>query len=128
VDIENYYRLSEMFGGVRANDEMKRPDPHKIYILNLQNSAEPGSHWTLLYNHWYFDSYGVAPTKEIQPFVKAWNQNEYQSLPQESCGYYAMYVADNIMAGRPPTQGLVPGKYLKNQRTLKQHFFGFPRP
>ena len=57
------------FGGVFSNDQLKKPVKNKIYILNLEDSNEPGSHWVLLYNGWYFDPYGVMPTKEIAPFT-----------------------------------------------------------
>ena len=111
------------FGGVFSNDELNNPDRNKIYILNLQNSDEGGSHWTLLHNGWYFDSYGVVPTKRISRFVKSWNKNDYQGLNRNSCGHFCMYVAVRLMAGLPPTSELISGKQTHNENVLEAFFY-----
>lgn len=112
------------FGGVFSNDELKNPEPTKIYILNLQNSDEPGSHWTLLHNGWYFDSYGVVPTRRIARFVKSWNKSDYQGLSRNSCGHFAIYVAVRLMAGLPPTSELIPNEQTHNEHILETFFYG----
>ena len=96
--------------------------PKKIYILNLKNHNEEGSHWTLLHNGIYYDSYGMLPTLEISPFVKFYSEDDFQSLSQESCGYYCLYLADNIIANRPATQGLIPDHPRHNETVLKNYF------
>jgi hypothetical protein len=122
-DIIRYLSGNKLFGGVFANDELKKPDPKKIYILNLQNSDESGSHWTLLYAGNYFDSYAVAPTKAISRFVKRYNTQSYQGLSKASCGYYCLYVADNITAGREPYLGMKPDQPQWNEDILKKYFY-----
>lgn len=124
VDIADYLQhLGPLFGGVYANDELHKPDPKKIYVLNLQNSHEPGSHWTVLHNRSYYDSYGVVPTEAISKFVKQHNTENYQGLNKESCGYFCMYVADNLAKGLPPYNGMVPGKIAHNENVLKAYFY-----
>ena len=111
------------FGGVYANDTLTAPQKNHVYILNIQNQGEPGSHWTALYNGHYFDSYGIGPTQAIQRFTKDWNTHCYQSYNQESCGFYAMYIADQIINKRDPLEGLIPYEHASNERVLKQHFY-----
>ena len=123
LDINSYMKSNPLWGGVFANDELKRPDPRKIYILNLENSDESGSHWTLLYAGQYYDPFGVVPTKEIAPFVKSYNKEDYQGFSKASCGYFALYAADNLTAGRPAYQGLIPGKPQYNEDILKKYFY-----
>jgi hypothetical protein len=126
--IEKYMKGQTMFGGVYSNDDWQNdphfagPDPKKIYILNLQNSDQSGSHWVLLHNHEYYDSYAAPPTQQIQPHVKRYNGNDYQSLYQDSCGYYVLFIADNIIAGRAPTHGLKDDESRYNENVLKKYF------
>ena len=112
----------KQFGGVYANDELKRPEQGKIYILNLENANEGGSHWTLLYSGWYFDPFGAPPTTKIQPFVEKYSADQFQKFSGESCGYFTMFVAENIIRGDTPTKGLVPYEFAHNERVLKKYF------
>jgi len=110
------------FGGVFSNDELRKPKPNHLYILNLENASEGGSHWTLLLNHWYFDSYGTPPTKTIAPFVKQWNKQQLQSLESEACGFFVLYVADRLMAGLEPYGELRPMEEEHNENVLEAYF------
>ena len=113
------------FGGVFSNDELTKVDLDKVYILNLQNSDQPGSHWTLLYAGWYFDSYGVPATKRMSQYVTSYNPYDYQGLSKNSCGHMCMYVASRIIAGlKPYTGDLVPNKSLHNENVLERFFYG----
>jgi len=112
------------FGGVFSNDELHDPKRHVIYILNLQNSDQGGSHWTLLCNGWYCDSYGTPPTKRISQFVTDWNRDEYQSLESEACGFFCLYIADRLMAGLDPFGDLQPDQEEANEDVLEVYFAG----
>ena len=113
------------FAGVFSNDQLKKPVKNKIYILNLEDSNEPGSHWVLLYNGWYFDPYGVMPTAEIAPFTTNYNQNDFQGINSEACGHYCAYVASRIILGQTPYTGiLVPNKSRINENVLEDFFRG----
>lgn len=105
-----------------SNDELRKPKRNHLYILNLENAAEGGSHWTLLCNQWYFDSYGTPPTKTIAPFVKQWNKQQLQSLESEACGFFVLYVADRLMAGLEPYGELRPMEEEHNENVLEAYF------
>ncbi len=113
------------FGGVFSNDELMKPDPKKVYILNLENSNQAGSHWTLLYNKWYCDSYGVVPTKHISQFVTSHNTNDYQGLNRNSCGHFCCYIGSRIIAGlKPYTGDLKDDQQQYNEDVLETFFYG----
>jgi len=112
------------FSGVFSNDELHDPKRNCLYILNLQNSDQGGSHWVLLCNGWYMDPYGVPPTKRISQFVTDWNQDEYQSLESEACGFFCLYVADRLMAGHDPFGDLRPDQEAANEDILEAYFAG----
>ena len=112
------------FGGVFSNDELHDPKRNVIYILNLQNSDQGGSHWVLLCNGWYMDPYGTPPTKRISQFVTDWNRDEYQSLESEACGFFCLYVADRLMAGLDPFGDLKPDQEDANEDVLEAYFAG----
>lgn len=122
-EISKYFEDEPNFGGVLANDQLQHPWPDKVYILNLQNIDQAGSHWVTFYNGYYWDSYGMPPTKHVAQYTRWWNKNQYQSLAQNSCGYHAAYVAANILAGRNPEGKLIPNSYQHNERVLKQYFY-----
>jgi hypothetical protein len=111
-----------MFAGIFSNDTLTNPNKNKIYIINLQNADEPGSHWVLLYNGYYFDSYGTVPTTNIAPYVKNYNTADFQGLNNSSCGYYCIFVANNIIAGVFPTTGLIPNSSRENEKVLEAFF------
>jgi hypothetical protein len=66
----------------------------------------------------------VAPTKRISKFVKSWNENDYQGLNRDSCGYFCMYEAWNLMHGLPQFRDLEPGRQTHNENVLERFFFG----
>jgi hypothetical protein len=121
--ITQYFANEPRFGGVFANDEMKKPDQNKAYILNLENSSEGGSHWVALIGTQYFDPYGVPPTKAISRFAKEYSVLGYQSLSQEDCGFFCIYFIDNWLKGRNPLFKLHKDQYSYNYQVLKRHFF-----
>lgn len=99
-----------------------KPAKNKGYILNLENHNQGGSHWVALYKGHYYDSYGVVPTKHISKFAKTYSTEQYQSLHQESCGYYAVYVLKNLFAGRDAYHDMIPGEFRHNENVLKNFF------
>lgn len=121
-ELMNYFKDEPKFGGVLANNQLTNPIKDKAYILNLQNLGEAGSHWVLYYNGWYFDSYGLNPTKHVSKYVKSYNPYQYQSLNQDSCGFHSAYVASNIINNKPPLGDLRPKQYRHNERVLKRYF------
>ena len=124
--IEDYYKGCEKFGGCPANDEVSKNtiDPKKFYIINMAPRASGGSHWVLLFEDMYFDSFGFQPTLAVKPFVRVWNNTTYQDFHSSACGFYCIFVADNILAGRFPTDKLDDNPDDDNEQVLHQYFAG----
>jgi hypothetical protein len=123
LDIEKYYKGVKEFGGVVANDEFKNPNKNKVYIINLENSDESGSHWVLFSNGFYCDPYGAVPTQQVAKWTTKYNTEDYQGYASEACGWFCMYIVDNILAGRLPAAGLRTDAVRYNEQILKQYFF-----
>lgn len=92
-----------IFGGVLARDQLPIRAQHRAYIVNLDQSSEPGSHWVAIYlsNNSpaeYFDSYGIPPVyREIKNFLDnnsiQWTYNStcLQKYRTAMCGQYCAY-------------------------------------
>ena len=68
LDIEHRLRWYKDFGGVLSKDETNRLKHGKIYVLNMDASNGPGTHWVVLDNRrvhyiYYFDSFGISPAR-----------------------------------------------------------------
>ena len=71
-----------------------------MYIINLQNSNENGSHWTSFIkdknNIYYYDSFGVIfPENQYHIFFKNADNIYYidkhdQNIDSTSCGYWVL--------------------------------------
>jgi hypothetical protein len=90
------------FGGVLARDELPLHARHKSYIINLDPSSLPGSHWVAVFfasngSAEYFDSYGLPPPKDISSFLKnnsfkyICNGQQIQDIRTAVCGQYCAY-------------------------------------
>jgi hypothetical protein len=83
---------------IRSKDNFTIYPKNGNYIINLADSDKTGTHWTSIYikNNIaiYFDSYGLAPPKNIQKFVKGkkllYNTDHIQSFKSTACGYYCV--------------------------------------
>lgn len=73
----------------------------KFFVVNLDSSDEPGSHWVAMlispmpkiYNE-YFDSYGLEPAQEIKDYLGAnyiMQRRELQGSKSTVCGQWCMY-------------------------------------
>lgn len=94
----------------------------------MSDRDEGGSHWTLLFEDLYFDSFGCPPTTAVAPRVSVWNNTAYQDFNSSACGFYCIYVADNLLNGREPTQGLIPDdeetETSSSEMVLQRYFSG----
>lgn len=94
------YSACPVFLGTHAIDKLPRFCSGGAYVINLDPSTGPGTHWVAVYSKLdsidYFDSYGNEPPA----FLKRWwgkNKN-YQSNPMlvqgpfsSVCGQYCIY-------------------------------------
>jgi len=86
-------------------------------VYNLDPHYKGGSHWVANYidipnkSCYYFDSYGMAPPKQIEKFMQwltiqepamklGWNGRRFQRSDTE-CGMYCLYFLDRMLAKEP---------------------------
>ena len=81
-------------------------------VVNLDNSTGMGTHFTCYYNRpsdeyvYYFDSYGSPPPIQIEKYLKtsnkliAYNTSIYQPIKSKLCGYYCIYVIEELHKGK----------------------------
>ena len=70
-EIQKYYQNEPRFNGVYSRDKLPNRIKDEIYIINLDEYSETGTHWITLYslnyNVTYFESFGVEDIpKEIK--------------------------------------------------------------
>lgn len=82
-------------------DEIKgQPKRNECFIMNIDHSSNPGTHWTSLFIKnkvcYYFDSYGFTPPDEVVNYCKGldryYNSFKIQHPEQVICGHYCIYV------------------------------------
>ena len=104
-DYANYLGLSIK---VLMNGELYKIEKTKKHniIINIQNSNKKGSHWVCFkvepsskangcHRKYYFDSYGIKPTKEVEYFLNdnyVYNHLQVQPDNTKICGVLCLYV------------------------------------
>lgn len=108
-DIDRYEKNNSYYGGCYMRNNLPTLLRSKFYIVNLDSTKGPGTHWVLLYavrptEIYYFDPMGIPyPPKEVLERMKAskkksdFNNSDVQTLRSESCGYFCMMLADMLM-------------------------------
>ena len=113
VQINNFFRNNNMFGGCFSKDDVEIIDPSlpKFYILNMDSDTGPGTHWVLLSLvnpkvACYMDSFGAPPPQLVEMFMKRvrsqgiYNIVVIQSIKSENCGYYCLYCGSELSKGK----------------------------
>ena len=116
AQIDHQLQRYPSWGCCLCNDQIRSVprDTRRCYIINLQNSWQPGSHWVLLSclerTIYYWDPFGALPTQAVHNWVRSTQRPalycniDLQSFDSEACGYYCMYIAARLMRGDSPTQ------------------------
>ena len=102
--LNTHYVTKLNFKGCFSSDELKklpkRVKEKSFFIVNLDKSNEPGSHWicimlTPLLKNYYFDSYGLEPQlEEFKTFMSntyTYNKKTFQHQLSTACGQWCMY-------------------------------------
>lgn len=102
--LNTHYVTKLNFKGCYSSDEIeklnKKVTEKNFYIINLDKSNEPGSHWicimlTPLGKNYFFDSYGMPPyLTEFKKFMNdsyQYNKICLQHHLSTSCGQWCMY-------------------------------------
>ena len=92
-----------VFRGVISRDQITLIDRLGYYIVNLNDSTQPGSHWVVINVRAppnpieYFDSFGLNAPHEVVELSERmglnylYNSTQYQDLNSVLCGYWCLY-------------------------------------
>ncbi len=111
-DIDGYYADCPRWGGCFSKDETRRVRNGRFYILNMDEPGGAGSHWVLLSLMdpkvgVYFDSFGVPAPRSVVNCLRRHrgtslrNLTQVQGISASSCGWWCVFVANELMRGRP---------------------------
>ena len=124
--LANQLKLTQ-FNGAIPRDFVLNIQPTikpKCYIINLQTSAESGSHWTACIINKnsinsngrciYFDSYGLPPPQELETLLVKNNiknfyyQDEVLQKNSNRCGWFCLYFLKFHLIDKRPLEELTP--------------------
>ena len=108
-EIKDYYENEPRFNGVYSRDNLPKIIKNGAYVINLNEYADVGTHWIVLYvknnEVIYFDSFGLEHvSKEIKRFIghKNTKTNIFRIQADNSimCGYFCIGFIDFMFAGK----------------------------
>jgi hypothetical protein len=111
-EIDQYYQGNQYYRGCFPRDTLPKKMESGFYILNMDGQSGEGTHWTLMIKLpsmpaiIYFDPFGVICPVEALKFMRTMKSKMYystldlQDIDSSLCGYYCLYVADQMMNGR----------------------------
>ena len=111
-EIQTYYQNKPRFNGVFSRDNLPKKIKDGAYVINLDEYADVGTHWIVLFCNRneivYFDSFGVEHVpEEIKEFVgnKNIKANIFRVQANDSvmCGYFCIGFIDFMLAGKKVT-------------------------
>ena len=111
-EIQKYYKNEPRFNGVFSRNNLPKKIKDGAYVINLDEYADVGTHWVLLFcsrnEIFYFDSFGVEHVpEEIKGFIENKNikANIFRLQANDSvmCGYFCIRFIDFMLAGKELT-------------------------
>jgi hypothetical protein len=98
IDLLNILQNENIsINGVYPKDKLKKPLKDGFYIINLNDSDEAGSHWTVLYKindgySLYFDAFGFKSPEIVEDILYkyGYNKMQIQDINSTSCGFYCI--------------------------------------
>ena len=130
-----------VFRGVISRDQILSIVNAKrgYYIVNLNDSTQPGSHWVVIHVRSkttgqpleYFDSFGLnAPNEVVELSDRLgvnyiYNSTQYQDLKSVLCGYWCLYFVNESRKGRSYYDILKPFSHTDtqfNERLIVEYF------
>ena len=109
---QKYYQNKPIFHGVYSRNNLPKKIKDGAYVINLDESADVGTHWIALFcdrsKIVYFNSFGVEHVpEEIKEFVRNKNiiANIFRVQANNSimCGYFCIGFIDFMLAGKKLT-------------------------
>ena len=111
-EIQKYYKNEPRFNGVFSRNNLPKKIKDGAYIINLDEYADAGTHWIVLFckknEIVYFDSFGVENIpEEIKEFIGNINIKANIFRVQENnstmCGYFCIGFIAFMLAGKKAT-------------------------
>ena len=133
-EIQEYYQNEPRFNGVFSRDNLPNNIKNGVYVINLDEYRDIGTHWVALYVHnkttTYFDSFGVEHIpREIIKFIarKKIITNIYRIQAYHSimCGYFCIGFNNFMFNGKSLTDYtnlFSPNDFKKNDDVILKHF------
>ena len=91
----------DSFIGVFSSDTLPSYAQTSYYVVNLDSSQQPGSHWIAIkisesiYKNEYFDSYGLGPPtvgfKKFMRYNCTYNSKRLQHSLSTTCAQWCIY-------------------------------------
>lgn len=125
------------FRGVISRDQIAFACEAGYYIVNLNDSTQPGSHWVVIHVKndrrilEYFDSFGLNAPMELVDLSDTlrmnylYNSTQYQDLKSVLCGYWCLYFVNESRKGRSYYDILRPFSHTDtqfNERLIVEYF------
>ena len=132
--LKKYYQNEPRFNGVYSRDNLPRKIKDGVYVINLDEYSDIGTHWIALYVHsetiTYFDSFRVEHiSKEIKKFIN--NKNiktnifRIQTYDSLMYGYFCIGFIDFMLIFNSLTDFtslFSPNNFKKNDDIILNHF------
>jgi len=110
IQLENEAKKLNLknFRGVVMRDQISslKQLERECGILGSKTSKEDDMHWTCWFkdgkNKYYFDSFGLTPTKEIVKYLKSpliYSTFQIQQFNESNCGEWCIYVLNRLNKG-----------------------------
>ena len=129
--------LGSVFRSVISRDQITLIAKPGYYIVNLNDSTQPGSHWVALRVRAppnpmeYFDSFGLNAPHEVVELSETlrvnylYNRTQYQDLNSVLCGYWCLYFVNESRKGRSYYEIVRPFSHNDtqfNERLIIEYF------
>ena len=137
-EIQKYYKNEPRFNGVFSRNNLPKKIKDGAYIINLDEYANVGTHWIVLFckknEIVYFDSFDVEYIpNEIKEFIKKLPGNKnikanifpVQEDNSIMCGYFCIGFIDFMLAGKKLTDYtnlFSPHDFKKNDNIILNYF------
>ena len=141
-EIIKYYEHHSRFNSVYSRDNLPNKIKNGVYVINLDEYSDIGTHWIALYaknnNILYFDRFGVEHIpKEIKAFINHPSSSAFQNRNIRTnifriqayhsimCGYFCIGFINFMFKGKSLTEYtnlFSPNDFKKNDDTILNYF------
>ena len=133
IVISEYYKNEPRFNGVYSRNNLPKTIKKEVYVINLDEYENTGTHWVSLFVKpkftVYFDSFGIEHIpKEINKFINndiKSNIFRIQAYDSIMCGYFCIEFINYMLKGKSLvdyTNSFSPNDFKKNDQLIKRIF------